>query len=309
MSHFGNNLNIIISYLGAFFFSCVDTVTEKIPGSFAGFEYKKNATQIYSEASIYLVASTLKVQQFVDDYRLKIIYVILTILIIELIGSRILLNRDTLILRGKEKTFNRKQEDSARVKEFVLNKEKLLKNFQDQYNTQQTMRASIEDMVSHCTEIIDLGKTLQEDRKSLVDNRYGYLEKKLNDIEEIMVCGEYNDADYLSYDSEDWNMYLLNEKAIQMELPDVSWGSRGALAFAIRSAELLNKIVAIVQPVYPDGYETQEMVEEDSENDEDESDEDESDEDESDEDENNEDESDPDWVPSSDDEDDEICLP
>jgi hypothetical protein len=86
-----------------------------------------------------------------------------------------------------------------------------------------------------------------------------FLQNKLNDIEEIMTSGEYNDRDYLAYDGEEWTMNLLREKAIQLELPDVHWGSRVTLGYVIRIVEQLTKIGDIIEPVYPDGYETDEI--------------------------------------------------
>ena len=89
--------------------------------------------------------------------------------------------------------------------------------------------------------------------------------KKLSDIEEILVDGLYNDPDYLAYKEEKWTFSMLKEKAVHMGLPVVNWGSNKSLAFAIRTTEQLKKIIDIIEPTYPDGYETQEMIDEEDE--------------------------------------------
>jgi hypothetical protein len=103
---------------------------------------------------------------------------------------------------------------------------------------------------------------------SLYDSKDEIISNKLDSIEEIMISGDYNDPDYLKYDK-NWTMDLLMEKATQMEIPDIKWGSKTALGFVIRTVEQLIKIGDIVKPVYPDGYETEEMVDEDYTTDED----------------------------------------
>jgi len=95
------------------------------------------------------------------------------------------------------------------------------------------------------------------------------LSQKLDKIREIFVADEYNDPEYLVYDK--WDISKLKEKAKELKITLLSnyrVNSRRSLAYTIRVTEQINKIEEIAEPLYPDGYETKEMVLKDSDNDE-----------------------------------------
>lgn len=83
--------------------------------------------------------------------------------------------------------------------------------------------------------------------------------KKIKDVEDILIDGDYNDELYLAYDSDDWTMKKLKEKAISMGIPDMNWGSRSSIGNIIRMTEIVQKIDNIIKPTYPDGYDTDEL--------------------------------------------------
>jgi hypothetical protein len=98
------------------------------------------------------------------------------------------------------------------------------------------------------------------------------LSEKVDKIREIFVAGEYNDPEYLIYDK--WNITKLKKKAKELKITLFSSyriNSRLSLAYTIRLTEQRNRIEEIVEPLYPDGYETEEMVLKESYNDESES--------------------------------------
>jgi hypothetical protein len=84
----------------------------------------------------------------------------------------------------------------------------------------------------------------------------------IKNIESIMIDECYNDPDCLKYEEKEWTIKKLKKKAIQMGLPDIKWGSKVAVAFVMRIKDQLVRINEIVEPLYKDGYETQEMKEE-----------------------------------------------
>lgn len=112
--------------------------------------------------------------------------------------------------------------------------------------------------------IIDLSKVSDDQFMENIE-----IHDKLNKIRDIFVSEEYNDPEYLLYD--EWNITKLKDKARQLKITLLSTyrvNSRRSLAYAIRLTEQRNRIEEIVEPVYPDGYETEEMVLKDSDNDE-----------------------------------------
>jgi hypothetical protein len=253
MSLFGNNLNI-----STFFLNYVDVVTEKIPEYVKDFDYKTNAVWAYNGASIYMTGFYDDARVFVIEHHNVLLITIHMCLFIELLLKRSRLVSGHLSLREEaERESNLISVTKMRFKE----KEHLLKCFQRKYLTQRELHHSVDEIVTHCTEVVEEVKKLQENHSNLVDSQVVIFMKKINDIEEIMIDGSYNDLEYLKYDGEEWTMDLLKEKAIQMEIPSVKWGSKAAIGFVLRTVEQLIKIGEIVEPLYPDGYETQDMEE------------------------------------------------
>ena len=300
MSHFDNNLNIVMSTISAFLVSCVDTLAEKIPESAKDFDYKTNATWAYASATTFMTGFYADVYTFVVENHNMLLCIFHLVLFVDFFVRRSRLTSACMSLT-KDKA-NVERERRLHTLARVVNdqkfeeKERLLECFQRNYSTQQKMHISIEAMIAHGTDVVETGKKLQEDQKNLADSQLSVLQKKLKDIEEIMISGSYNDPEYLAYDGEEWTFDLLKEKAIQMELPNVNWGSKATLGFVVRTVEQLKKIGDIVEPVYPDGYETQEMVEEKEEEVYDSEEEDEVEEDKEEEEEEKYG-SDPEWVP------------
>ena len=81
--------------------------------------------------------------------------------------------------------------------------------------------------------------------------------KLLKEIEKVMVDGSYNDPDYLIFSNMTVNE--LQNKAKTLKIPDFAWGTKQALAHVLRLTDQLNNMIEIVQPIYPDGYETEDM--------------------------------------------------
>jgi DNA mismatch repair ATPase MutS len=75
--------------------------------------------------------------------------------------------------------------------------------------------------------------------------------QKLDDIESILVNGDYNGSE--------WTMELLKKKADELELPKINWKSKSVLAYFIRTTEQLSKIGKIIEPMYQDDYDTEEL--------------------------------------------------
>lgn len=89
------------------------------------------------------------------------------------------------------------------------------------------------------------------------------LQKDRDNIEEIMVDGAYNDNEYLGYEGDEWDMKKLKEKAKSLNIPNFYFSSKKAYSYIIRIVEQLSRIENIIEPNYPDGYETEEMCNED----------------------------------------------
>mgnify|MGYP000604226607 CR=1 FL=1 len=271
MSHFGNNLNIVMSTISAFLVSCVDTLTEKIPESAKDFDYKTNTTWAYASATTFMTGFYADAYTFFVENHNVLLCIFHLVLFVDFFVRRSRLTSACMSLTKDKANVERERRlhTLARVvnEQKFEEKERLLECFQRNYSTQQKMHISIEAMIAHGTDVVETGKKLQEDQKNLSDSQLSVLQKKLKDIEEIMISGSYNDPDYLAYDGEEWTFDLLKEKAIQMELPNVNWGSKATLGFVVRTVEQLKKIGDIVEPVYPDGYETQEEEEEVEEDD------------------------------------------
>lgn len=124
----------------------------------------------------------------------------------------------------------------------------------------------------HCDQIFKLKSHPIETSEYESELKNKKLQDLRDNIEEIMIDGTYNDPDYLGYEGEEWNMKKLKEKAKSLHIPNFHLKSEKAYAYIIRAVEQLSRIENIIEPNYPDGYDTEEMCDDDN---------------------------DPDWVPNS----------
>jgi hypothetical protein len=111
--------------------------------------------------------------------------------------------------------------------------------------------ASTNNLISRFHELDDVRKVQTEEAVESLHKR--------GLIENIMISGSYNDPDYLSFEGDEWTMTALKNKAAEMKLPKIHWRSRQILAYVLRITEQLYKIGDIIEPVYPDGYTTEEL--------------------------------------------------
>ena len=102
---------------------------------------------------------------------------------------------------------------------------------------------------------LDIERMKNKHRSLLLDeeriNMESDFNQKLDDIESILVNGDYNGSE--------WTMELLKKKADELELPKINWKSKSVLAYFIRTTEQLSKIGKIIEPMYQDDYDTEEL--------------------------------------------------
>ena len=153
---------------------------------------------------------------------------------------------DSITLNNKYLLLNNELDN---IKMNIAEIKKLFKNLQNNYNTKQKMIHSIDELVK-------TGEQLYKNNEEIETTYSNFLNNKLNDIEKIMIDVCYNDHNYLAYDGEQWTMELLKKKAVDMKLPDIHWGGKVVLGYVIRITEQLFKIRDIVEPEYPNYYET-----------------------------------------------------
>ena len=83
----------------------------------------------------------------------------------------------------------------------------------------------------------------------------------LKDIESILVDGAYNDTDtkYLKYEDPEWTMSKLKKEAIDLGVPYrlLRTINKHNLKYVLRIVDQNTKIADIIDPDYPDGYETE----------------------------------------------------
>lgn len=217
------------------------------------FEYKKNAMLVYDNIVSFVFNNKINIAMFI--YYIAFVGLFLKIYInskkIDIAKEKM----DNILLQIDE-TFNEKK--------------KVWKLFESTYNSKNNITHYVNEIVSNVNNLFESKHRFNTESEQL-DKQYNYLLKnKLKNIENVMIDGSYNDPDYMSYDGEEWTFERLNKKAIKMGLPDINWGSREVLSYVLRLFEQLLKIGKIVEPIYPDGYETQEMDDEDQDEDQDE---------------------------------------
>ena len=206
MSHFGNNLNIVMRTISAFLVSCVDTLAEKIPESAKDFDYKTNATWAYASATTFMTGFYADAYTFVVENYNALLCIFHLVLFVDLFVRRSRLTSACMSL-SKDKA-NVERERRLHTLARVVNdqkfeeKERLLECFQRNYSTQQKMHILIEAMIAHGTDVVETGKKLQEDQKNLADSQLSVLQKKLKNIEEMVEeMVEENEEEV--YDSEE----------------------------------------------------------------------------------------------------------
>jgi len=109
----------------------------------------------------------------------------------------------------------------------------------------------------HCNEIFKLKSEWDNISQSESEFKNKKLQEDRDDIEEIMIDGLYNDPEYIGYEGEEWDMKKLKQKANSLNIPNFYFSSKKAYAYIIRTVEQLSKIENIIEPEYPDGYQTE----------------------------------------------------
>ncbi len=138
-----------------------------------------------------------------------------------------------------------------------------LNYFLENYYAKNQLNDNIENLIEQSVKLVENGRKWQETHSDVEQSEYTILNKKLFQIENVMVSEEYNDPDYLIFS--DMTMSELKTESKLLNLPNCNWGCKQALAHCIRLTKQLNDLIEIVQPVYPDGYETESMEQTDNE--------------------------------------------
>lgn len=260
MTQVANNMNIMIKNCTTLFlkFANVSWILWKIfqgqmlnyiKDCVISYEYKKTVIFFYEKIK------TVVCDNHNHNFILFVIYLIVIITICNKLFS-IYKNRERSILSRIKTAL---KVETLKMESSFAEKEKLLNNFKTNYQTKKDMRHSIDKMVLQCIELANFGKQLQNENKQVDQLQSFLLQKKLDDIELIMIDGSYNDPEFLSYGGKEWTLEKLKKKAAEMSIPAINLVDRSTLSYVLRITEQLFLIKDIVQPVYPNGYETQEM--------------------------------------------------
>ena len=169
--------------------------------------------------------------------------------------------------REKSSAMDRKAKENREMKE-------RLTSFQEQHNAHATMNAGIQFLAETTKILSDLSEDWQKSQVNVLQAQISDMEQKNKDIEAIMIDGLYNDPKYLAYEGDEWTFTALAKKADEMKIPRLTWGGKATLSYILRTVEQLTKIGDIIEPVYPDGYETEEWPDSQEEEEEDSEDED-----------------------------------
>ena len=252
----------------------------------------------------YLSEIIEKIRDFVCRHA-NILLFAFVVIIVDIIIERFLINREKRLFQIEKDSIAYQyillEEKRSDIEKVFAEKQTLLDNLQDNYKTTQDISQHVEKMVGYSNQLIQIANNLLNQHKQIDKQQNIILQKKLKDIELIMIDASYNDADYLAYDGSQWTMERMKKKADDMKIPEIHWGNRTALGYVLRTVEQLSRIGDIVEPVYPDGYETEDMevaFNEQNENDDVDEDIERDEVDEVDEEEKYS--SDPDWLPSAD---------
>lgn len=259
-----------------------------------------------------------KSSSFLEEYGHSILIAIhLVMLLRHMSRSRyhnIVFQQKLSTMKERQSSLEEAIDEYTRKSRGIEDDQKRLDAYQSNHDARTAMKAELSNLEEACQMLTVIGKE-RHIQVNVAEIRIADLEKKIWDIEAIMIDGLYNDPQYLAYEGDKWTFSALQEKAWEMGIPaGLTWGSKATLSYVLRTVEQLTKIGDIVEPVYPDGYETEEWPgsqaeESDGEKEEEsngekvkegsdeESDEDEDEEEESDEEEDNY-LDDPDWIPN-----------
>lgn len=203
-------------------------------------------------------------------------------------------------------TYTKKNEylsKSFHYKENLILKQKIedleyqLKSHRTIMQCNNSLKNELQTTLSQNKKLVDVIEHFNECQTILIVNERNIFLTKLNQIEKILIDESYNDPKNLAYEGGKWNLQNLNTQANKLNIPNLSWNQL-SYAYVIRKVEQLSQIIDIIKPLYLDGYETQEMEEDDTqEMDEDEKEDEEDDEeDEQDEEEEVDEKEDPEWT-------------
>ena len=319
MSQFGSNLYILLTTLNIFIverFKNIVQVAGKVSEYFTDSVKITRVNIIINffkniDYKTYACEIVEKTNNFIYHHHNVLLFAFFVI-ILDIILERLIVNRERSLFQIEKDRIAYQyillEKKKSDLEKLFAEKQCLLDNLQANYKAKQDIYQHIETMVRHSNEVTNIGKDILDQQKQIETQQSTLLQKKLKDIELIMIDGSYNDYNYLAYDGPEWTMKRLKKKAAEMKIPEINWANRTALGYVIRLVEQLSRISDIVEPVYPNGYETEDMeldydVDEKVEEDEDVDEKVEEDEDvdekvQEDEDVEEKYSSDPDWVPS-----------
>ena len=159
------------------------------------------------------------------------------------------------------------------LKQKIEDLEYQLKSHRTIMQCNNSLKNELQTTLSQNKKLVDVIEHFNECQDILIVNERNIFLTKLNQIEKILIDESYNDPKNLAYEGGKWNLQNLNTQANKLNIPNLSWNIL-SYAYVIRKVEQLSQIIDIIKPLYLDGYETQEM-DEDEEGDEEEGDEDE----------------------------------
>lgn len=296
MSLFSKNMNIMFGSLLAEISSALLEDIPKVTGEFAdtvrNYNYMEVAETIYRQVLEFFTLH-LEIMMLIFYLTIMMNLVYRRFLLVKLRNS----TRDDLKRLHTERTQYR--DLCVLTKENDKKHLDLFKSYLEVKNSRHDFRCELDAISDVCNRLEKTKEQLDNLNKKADKLDENVSTTKLEGIEKVIVDGCYNDPENLAYDGVEWTMNLLNERAIQMEIPRYHWNSRESLRYVIRVVEQLKKIESIVQPAYPDGYETQEMEYEEYDLGEEKKESKYSDnEGDDDSDDGDDDDNDPDWVPT-----------
>ena len=158
---------------------------------------------------------------------------------------------------------------SFHYKENLILKQKIedleyqLKNHRTIMQCNSSLKNELQTALSQTKKLVDVIEHFNECQAILLVNERNIFLTKLNQIEKILIDESYNDPKNLAYEGGKWNLQNLNTQANKLNIPNLSWNQL-SYAYVIRKVEQLSQIIDIIKPLYLDGYETQEMDEDDN---------------------------------------------
>ena len=226
------------------------------------FELVKNT--LTSLNSLEYKETVNRLLSYVGQYEIRIVFILCLLLLVAKILFSIrniekelhVFERHKNDLRAREMEFTIRHDAWSKKKQAYTSR---LDCFIENYYSKNRLIQGIEDLIEQSTVLSENARKWQITQSALETSENAIANKKLKDIENIMIDGAYNDPDYLLFS--DMTMAELKIEAKELDIPRCSWGSKQALAYSLRLTHKLNDLIAIVNPVYPDGYETEPMEE------------------------------------------------